>query len=45
MVKQKEKTMSDYKRFWVGACTALGSLLLIVGLLIASIEMFAVNAG
>ena len=37
--------MSDGKRFWLGLCTALGSLLLIVGLLIASIEMFAVNAG
>ncbi len=37
--------MSDGKRFWLGICTALGSLLLIVGLLIASIEMFAVNAG
>ncbi len=37
--------MSDSKRFWMGLCTALGSLLLIIGLLIASIEMFAVNPG
>ncbi len=37
--------MSNGKRFWMGLCTVLGSLLLIVGLLIASIEMFAVNPG
>ena len=36
--------MDKNKRFWIGFCTALGSLLLITGLLIASIEMFAINA-
>ena len=35
--------MGNRKRFWMVLCTALGSLLLIVGLLIASVEMFAVN--
>jgi integral membrane protein (TIGR01906 family) len=44
MARTKEKTMSNGKRFWMVLFTALGSLLLIVGLLIASIEMFAVNA-
>ncbi len=37
--------MDTSKRFWMGLCTVLGSILLIVGLLIASIEMFAINAG
>lgn len=36
--------MSERKRFGIVFCTVLGSLLLIVGLLIVSIEMFALNA-
>ncbi len=37
--------MSTNRKNWTRLCAVLGSILLIVGLLIASIEMFAVNAG
>jgi integral membrane protein (TIGR01906 family) len=37
--------MKKNRLVWVGILTVLGSVALILGLLIASIEMFAVNAG